>query len=30
MIIRQGESIKSRNMEISGRALENIWHEKTS
>ena len=30
MIIRQGESIKSRNMEISGRVLENIWHEKTS
>ena len=28
MIIRQGESIKSRNMEISGRVLENIWHEK--
>ena len=28
MIIRQGESVKSRNMEIPGRVLKNIWHEK--
>ena len=30
MIIRQGEGVKSGNMEIPGRVLENIWHEKTS